>query len=114
MINTKASWKRLEAHAEEMKTHHLRTLMQDADRCLSLSAEFQQIVLDYSRQNAVPATMDMLFDLASDSGLEHKRAAMGAGKHINSTEDRAVMHIALRAPKGEVQTYLLNTLDSLM
>ncbi len=43
---------------------------------------------------------DMLFDLANVAGLEQKRAAMAAGEHINTTEDRAVMHYALRVPKG--------------
>ena len=65
-IQTKASWKRLESHVEEVKATHLRTLMQDADRCTSLTAEFQGIVLDYSRQNVLPQTMDMLFDLAAE------------------------------------------------
>ena len=65
-IQTKASWKRLESHVEEVRATHLRTLIQDADRCTSLSAEFQGIVLDYSRQNVLPQTMDMLFDLAAE------------------------------------------------
>lgn len=100
-VQNTASWKRLEAHVEEVKGTHLRTLLQDADRCNSLVAEFDGISLDYARENVLPATMDMLFDLATEAGLEQKRADMGAGKHINSTEDRAVMHIALRAPKDE-------------
>ena len=65
-IQTKASWKRLESHVEEVRATHLRTLLQDPDRCASLTAEFQGIVLDYSRQNVLPQTMDMLFDLAAE------------------------------------------------
>lgn len=82
-----------------MKQMHLRDLLQDPQRCESLTAEFDGLLLDYSRENVLPSTMDHLFDLAQTAGLEQKRAAMAAGQHINQTEDRAVMHIALRAPK---------------
>lgn len=80
---------------------HLRTLLQDKDRCYAMTAEHNGVVLDYSRQNATTETMDMLFDLASAAGLEEKRTRMGTGQHINNTEDRAVMHIALRAPRDK-------------
>ena len=99
LINESAEWKKLEQHAVSVKQQHLKTLLQDAGRCSALTAEFDGIMMDFSRENVVPATMDMLFDLAGAAGLEQKRAAMAAGVHINTTEDRAVMHVALRAPK---------------
>ena len=72
-----------------VKTTHLRQLLADADRCSALLAEHDGIILDYSRENVLPETMDMLYDLAGAAGLEEKRNAMVAGKHINTTEDRA-------------------------
>lgn len=101
MISDTTQWKRLEEHAATMKqpSHHLKILLQDADRCAALVAEHDGILLDYSRENLMPETMDMLFDLAGAAGLEAKRQKMAAGAKINSTEDRAVMHVALRCPK---------------
>lgn len=75
--------------------------MQDQDRCSSLVAEHNGIILDYSRQNLNSNTMDKLFDLAAASGLETKRSAMINGDHINTAENRSVMHIALRSPKNK-------------
>jgi glucose-6-phosphate isomerase len=95
-------WKKLENHAASVKEMHLKSLLQDSSRCAALVAEHDGIMLDFSRENVLPATMEMLFDLAGAAGLEQKRAAMAAGQHINTTEDRAVMHVALRAPKGKV------------
>uniref|UniRef100_A0A7S3GQM9 Glucose-6-phosphate isomerase n=1 Tax=Spumella elongata TaxID=89044 RepID=A0A7S3GQM9_9STRA len=101
LINETPQWKRLEEHSQSVKQTHLRTLMQDTERCFALMAEHKGILLDYSRENVLPETMDMLFDLAGAAGLEDKRTKMGNGQHINATEDRAVMHIALRSPKNK-------------
>jgi glucose-6-phosphate isomerase len=103
MISDTAQWKRLQEHSATVKqpSHHLKILLQDSDRCAALAAEHDGILLDFSRENLMPETMDMLFDLAGAAGLESKRANMAAGVHINSTEDRAVMHVALRCPKGK-------------
>lgn len=62
--------------------------MLDEERCSVLAASYEGITLDYSRENVVPETMDMLYDLASAAGLEQKRAQMATGHHINNTEDR--------------------------
>ncbi|ETV95068.1 hypothetical protein H310_11362 [Aphanomyces invadans] len=95
-------WKRLVAHAKEIKeTTHLKTLLKDEARNAELSAEYNGIHLDFSRQNATTQTLDMLFDLADTAQLRQKLAAMAAGEHINTTEDRAVMHIALRSPANK-------------
>ncbi|KAJ1415987.1 glucose-6-phosphate isomerase [Ochromonadaceae sp. CCMP2298] len=101
LISDTTQWKRLEEHAQSIQGTHLRELMQDKERCLSLTAEHDGILLDFSRENMQPETMDMLYDLAGAAGLEDKRAKMAAGVHINATEDRAVMHVALRSPKDK-------------
>eukprot|EP00607_Mallomonas_marina_P008722 CAMPEP_0182416968 /NCGR_PEP_ID=MMETSP1167-20130531/1382_1 /TAXON_ID=2988 /ORGANISM="Mallomonas Sp, Strain CCMP3275" /LENGTH=556 /DNA_ID=CAMNT_0024590191 /DNA_START=78 /DNA_END=1748 /DNA_ORIENTATION=+ len=94
-------WKRLEEDAAQLKQMHLKDLLQDEARCAALTAEHNGIYFDFSRQNVLPGTMDHLFDLAEAAGLEQKKADMASGKHINATEDRAVMHMALRAPANK-------------
>lgn len=74
--------------------------MQDADRCAKLAVEHEGVVLDFSRQRVTPETMTLLGRLAEAADVKGKIAAMAAGKHLNVTEDRAVGHLALRAPKG--------------
>ncbi|CAM9948489.1 unnamed protein product [Discosporangium mesarthrocarpum] len=83
-----------------MEGLHLRNLMSDPERCAALTAGFDGILLDYSRQKVTNETMDMLFNLAEAAGLSEKRAAMFGGERINNTEGRAVYHVALRAPRG--------------
>lgn len=58
--------------------------------------------MDFTRQNITPETFQLLLDLASSAGLKDKIAAMFGGEHINATEDRAVLHTALRAAADEV------------
>lgn len=97
-----AAWATLATHAKKLDGDgtHLRELMKDEARCSAMVAEFDDIVLDYSRQRLTTETMSMLLDLAKAAGVEDKIKQMAAGEHINTTEDRAVMHMALRAPKG--------------
>lgn len=99
VISSTSQWASLEQHAKVIKELHLKNLLQDAERNKSLTTEFDGITLDYSRQRALPETLDLLCDLANAAGLKDKMAAMQSGHHINETEDRAVMHIALRTPK---------------
>jgi len=73
--------------------------MKDSERCKSMTAQHDGAFLDYSRQCATKATMNMLFDLAKAAKLQEKLAQMGGGAKLNTTEDRAVLHVALRAPK---------------
>merc|ERR1719181_1386664 len=80
---------------------HLKDLLSDASRCSGLTAEHDGIYLDYSRENVTSQTMDGLLELAEVSKLKDKMNAMKSGQHINQTEDRAVLHIALRCPKTE-------------
>lgn len=98
MINESIEWKTLEEHVKLINELHLKDLLQDEARCNSLVVEHNGIIMDYSRQNIQVETIDLLLQLASAAGLEKKRFALYNGEHINATEDRAVLHVALRAP----------------
>ncbi|CAN4080323.1 unnamed protein product [Withania somnifera] len=95
-------WKDLRAHVEDINKTHLRDLMNDANRCRSMMVEFDGILLDYSRQRATLDTFNKLFNLAKDAGVKDKISRMFNGEHINSTENRSVLHVALRAPRDAV------------
>jgi len=94
-------WKALQDNAVKMEKQHLRDVMQDAERGDALRMEWDEIVMDFSRQNLTPEVMKQLVALAEKAELKEKVKAMYSGVHINSTEDRAVLHVALRAPEGE-------------
>nr|AAC08411.1 cytosolic phosphoglucose isomerase [Leavenworthia crassa] len=96
------AWKDLKKHVEDIKKTHLRDLMNDANRCESMMLEFDGLLLDYSRQRATVETMNKLLKLAKDAQLPEKISRMFNGEHINSTENRSVLHVALRAPKDAV------------
>ncbi|CAN6971696.1 unnamed protein product, partial [Brassica rapa subsp. trilocularis] len=89
-------------HVEDINKTHLRDLMSDAHRCESMMLEFEGLLLDYSRQRATVETMDKLLNLAKAAHLSEKISRMFNGEHINSTENRSVLHVALRAPKDAV------------
>lgn len=95
------AWKALLQHVPTVAPLHLRQLMQDEARCRALTAEHNGLFLDFSRQNLTTGTLQLLFDLARATGVERKRAAMLAGERINTTEHRAVLHVALRAPRSQ-------------
>ncbi|KAL4584341.1 hypothetical protein LXL04_008940 [Taraxacum kok-saghyz] len=99
LISDTAPWKDLKAHVTDIGKTHLRDLMTDTDRCKSMILEFDEIFLDYSRQCATLDTMSKLFKLAEAAHLKEKIASMFNGEHINSTENRSVLHVALRASK---------------
>jgi glucose-6-phosphate isomerase len=95
------SWKLLETHATAMRETHLRTLFsKDVDRGQRLTANAAGLFLDFSKNRITDETMGLLCQLARDSGLQAKIDAMFRGDRINTTENRAVLHTALRAPKG--------------
>ncbi|KAF3566768.1 hypothetical protein DY000_02013201 [Brassica cretica] len=96
------AWKDLKGHVEDINKTHLRDLMSDAHRCESMMLEFEGLLLDYSRQRATVETMDKLLNLAKAAQLSEKISRMFNGEHINSTENRSVLHVALRAPKDAV------------
>lgn len=103
-IHETAAWQRLRDHVREIEALHLRDLLGDSDRCAGLVTEQNGFMLDFSRQRVTNHTMDLLYDLAEAANLEQKKAAMAAGEKINGTEDRAVLHVALRAPRDKAYT----------
>eukprot|EP00752_Nemacystus_decipiens_P008193 g7329.t1 len=101
-----AEWRRLEVHQKRIKHKHLKDVMALENRSLALSAEFEGTILDYSRMNVSELTMKLLFDLAKRQDLKEKIAAMFNGEKINNTEDRAVLHVALRAHRDDPPIYV--------
>src|SRR2546423_5595276 len=100
-LNARESWKALQAHQEKVREVHLRTLFaDDATRGERLTAEAAGIFLDYSKNRVTDETLALLRRLAEESGLRERIDAMFRGDKINLTEDRAVLHVALRAPRG--------------
>src|SRR5919206_2762626 len=96
-----AGWRALEAHATDIRDVHLRDLFaDDATRGERLTLEAEGVFLDYSKNRVSDETLRLLLDLAAERGVAGRRDAMFAGEHINVTEDRAVLHVALRAPEG--------------
>ena len=101
-LGERAGWKALAAHAEQMKGKQMRALFaEDAGRGSRYTAEADGIFLDYSKNRITDETLKLLFAVAKEAGLEQKREAMFTGEKINITEGRAVLHVALRAPKTE-------------
>jgi glucose-6-phosphate isomerase len=95
------AWKALATHYEEISNQHLRDLFEkDPKRGERFTAEAVGIFLDYSKHRINDETLQLLFDLAQQSGLSEHIDAMFSGEKINITENRAVLHTALRAPKG--------------
>jgi len=95
------AWKDLDAHYKEIKKSHLRNLFaDDPKRGERLTAEALGIYLDYSKNLVTDETLRLLVQLAEESGLRARIDAMFRGEKINITEKRAVLHVALRAPRG--------------
>lgn len=91
------AWRQLWPHYEEMKSVHMRDLFaQDPDRARRYWLEVGGLTLDYAKNRITDQTLNGLFELARESGLPEKIRAMFAGEKINNTENRAVLHIALR------------------
>jgi glucose-6-phosphate isomerase len=96
------AWKALTQHAETVKTLQLRQLFKDDPaRGTRLTAEAEGVFLDYSKNRVTDETLSLLTQLAEQSGLKQHIEAMFTGEKINITENRAVLHVALRAPKSE-------------
>jgi len=100
-LTARPSWKGLQAHYEKIRDVHLRTLFaDDAKRGESLNAEAAGIYLDFSKNRVTDETLALLRGLAEESGLRERIDAMFRGDRINTTENRSVLHVALRAPRG--------------
>jgi glucose-6-phosphate isomerase len=96
-----SAWKALEAHFQTIRSKHLHDLFAaDPNRGTRLTAEAEGIYLDYSKHRITDETLKLLLKLAEESGLKAHIEAMFRGDKINITENRAVLHVALRAPKG--------------
>jgi glucose-6-phosphate isomerase len=100
-LTARPAWKALEAHHRTIGDQHLRALFaHDPRRGERLTAEAAGIYLDYSKNRITDETIGLLLRLAEESGLRARIDAMFAGEKINVTEQRAVLHVALRAPRG--------------
>ena len=100
-LTARASWKALQAHQSKIGERHLRTLFaDDPTRGERLTAEAAGIFFDYSKNRVTDETITLLTRLAEEAGLRERIDAMFRGDRINLTEDRAVLHVALRAPRG--------------
>jgi glucose-6-phosphate isomerase len=95
------AWQALKRHYDEIAGQHLRDLFaEDPGRGERLTAEAAGLYLDYSKNRVTDETMRLLLALAEESGVAEHRDAMFRGDHINVSEDRAVLHVALRMPEG--------------
>ena len=92
-------WMALREHVKEVEQLHLKDLLINEERTDQLIRHQNGIYVDFSRQNMTENTLQLLLNLAERANLRTKMNAMFGGEHINSTEDRAVLHTALRAPR---------------
>jgi len=100
-LTERNDWKALQTHHEKIRGLHLRKLFaDDPKRGERLTAEAAGIYLDYSKNCATDETLKLLFQLADESDLRGRIDAMFGGEKINVTENRAVLHVALRAPRN--------------
>jgi glucose-6-phosphate isomerase len=96
------AWKALGEHYKKIEPIHLKELFdKDPKRAEKFTVEAAGLFLDYSKNRITEQTIKLLLDLAEESGVATRRDAMFSGEKINITEKRAVLHVALRAPKGE-------------
>ena len=104
-LTSAAAWQALTEHAISLQDATIRDLFQEtADRAEAFSADGAGWHLDYSKQRVTAQTIDLLVALADERDLAGRRDAMFTGVHINNTEDRAVLHTALRLPAGSTLT----------
>ncbi len=101
-LTGRPAWKALGDHYQQVRDTHLRTLFaEDPQRGERLTVEAAGLYLDYSKNRVTDETLRLLLRLADESGLRARIDAMFRGEKINVTENRAVLHVALRAPAGE-------------
>ena len=102
-LTQRPSWKALAAHHKQIKNLHLRELFAaDSKRGERMTVEAVGLFLDYSKNRITNETLKLLLSLAEESGLRSQIKAMFSGDKINVTENRSVLHVALRAPKDAV------------
>ena len=99
-VTERSAWKALVAHHQKIRDLHLRKLFaDDPRRGERMTVEAVGLYLDYSKNRVTDETLQLLVQLANESGLRERIDAMFRGEKINVTENRAVLHVALRAPK---------------
>jgi glucose-6-phosphate isomerase len=99
-LRERLAWAALDAHYEAIRDTHLRELFaSDPERGERMTAAGAGLYLDYSKNRLTDETLGLLVELARQSGLQERTAAMFAGDRINVSEDRSVLHVALRMPK---------------
>src|SRR5262245_26446375 len=100
-LTQRPAWQALAAHYQQIKDVHLRALFaDDPRRGERLALEAAGLYLDYSKNRITDETLGLLMRLAEEAGLRERIGAMFRGEKVNVTENRAVLHIALRAPRG--------------
>ena len=100
-LRSRPAWALLEQHYQKLKRVHLRQLFAaDHGRGERLTSEAAGVYLDYSKNRITDETLQLLLQLAQESGLRDRIDAMFRGDKINVSEKRAVLHVALRAPRG--------------
>ena len=100
-LRERRAWSALEQHYQQIRGLHLRQLFaDDASRGERLTAEGSGLFLDYSKNRVTDETLKLLVELARQSGLAERTEAMFSGERINVSENRSVLHVALRMPKG--------------
>jgi glucose-6-phosphate isomerase len=100
-LTARPSWKALESHYQKVRESHLRQLFaDDSKRGERLTTEAVGLYLDYSKNRVTDETLKLLVQVAEESGLRARIDAMFRGEKINITENRAVLHVALRAPRN--------------
>src|SRR5436309_1786701 len=104
-LTQRSTWKALQAHYDKIKGTHLRELFaSDRTRGERLTLDAVGLFLDYSKNRITDETLKLLVQLAEEAGLRGRIDAMFRGDKINITENRAVLHTALRAPKSATIT----------
>ena len=100
-LTARPAWKALETHYQKLRGVHLRKLFaDDSKRGERMALEAVGLYFDYSKNRATDETIELLLQLAEQSDLRSRIDAMFRGDKINITEQRAVLHVALRAPRG--------------
>ena len=101
-LTNSAEWQALQSHHDSISDLHMRELFaKDPDRFSAFSVNACGVLLDYSKNRVTAETMDLLFTLAKSADIKSEVQRLLSGERINSTEDRSVLHTALRLPKGE-------------
>ena len=100
-ITASSAWNALQRHHDQIATKDLREFFaEDPARGTELTVSVGDLYIDYSKHRVTRETLSLLVDLARAANLERHRDDMFAGVHINTSEDRAVLHVALRMPRG--------------